>query len=57
MEYERPLPLDDSGCQREDCPRALNCWRFVGAKLRTEDGWYSLFDPENCDSFIEIQWH
>ena len=50
MKYH--LPLDIALCKRDDCPLHMECARWLD-KLPSESYWYSYFDPENCEDFIE----
>jgi len=46
------LPHDIALCKRDDCPLHMECARWLD-KLPSESYWYSYFDPENCEDFIE----
>ena len=46
------LPLDIALCERDDCPLHLECARWLDI-LPMENYWYSHFEPENCEDFIE----
>ena len=46
------LPHDIALCKRDDCPLHNECARWLD-KLPSESYWYSYFDPENCEDFIE----
>lgn len=46
------LPNDIARCNRDDCPLHLECARWLDV-LPMDAYWYSQFEPEGCEYFIE----
>ena len=46
------LPNDIARCNRDDCPLHLECVRWLDV-LPMDAYWYSQFEPEGCENFIE----
>lgn len=46
------LPHDVARCSRDDCPLRLECARWLD-RLPMEEYWYSQFEPNGCENFIE----
>lgn len=46
------LPNDIARCRRDDCHLHLECARWLDV-LPMDAYWYSQFEPEGCENFIE----